>query len=221
MNPNRHFVLLYGAICYLLHWVVTLFLIAFVGNLWVRKTVDGGPGATASLSAVCINLALLTGFVAQHWIMARPWFKKLWTKWIPEPIERSTYVLMTCLTLCVLFYLWRPATGKVWEASSQFSEKFLVGVYFAGWILAIIATFPINHWELFGIRQTWLFWRGIRYSPPKPKPSIIYRVLPHPIFVGYGIAVWATPRMGWAHFTLSTALTAFILVDLKLAEGEQ
>lgn len=220
MKPNKNLVLVYGSLCYLLHWVITFYLIGFMGNMWVPKSVDIASHLSPTWFAIVADVFLLAVFIGQHWLMARPWFKRIWMRWIPEPMERSTYVLMTCVALAIMFWLWRPIANDVWLASDSISGRFLVGVYLAGWALAIVATFPINHLDLFGLRQAWLYWRGLEYTPPVATPSILYRILPHPIFVGYTIAAWAAPRMGWAHFLLSSALSLFLLVDLRLAADE-
>jgi methanethiol S-methyltransferase len=220
MKPNKNFVLVYGVFCYVLHWGITFYLIGFMGNLCVPKSVDVASQPCSTLFAIVADLLLVSLFIGQHWLMARPWFKSVWTRWVAKPIERSTYVLMTCGVLIVMFWLWQPIGNGVWLASNDISRQFLLGVYLAGWTLAIVATFPINHWDLFGIRQAWLYWRGVEYTPPTARSSTLYRILPHPIFVGYGIAAWAAPYMGWAHFLLSSALTLFLLIDVRLAGDE-
>jgi hypothetical protein len=117
--------------------------------------------------------------------------------------------------------MWQPIRGDVWLAPGESASRFLNGVYLLGWALAIASTFPINHWELFGLRQAWLYWSGREYTPPQARPSILYRILPHPIFVGYAVSLWAVPRMGWGHFLFSGVLSAFLLIDLRLAADER
>jgi protein-S-isoprenylcysteine O-methyltransferase Ste14 len=220
MNLRRTGVLMYGVFCYLLHWLITLYLIGFMGNIWWRKTIDVEITPVATLVALAVDLCVVALFIFLHWLMARPWFKRKWSCWMPPPIERSTYVLVTCLALAGVFWLWQPLNGSVWLAAGEPGYRFLTATYFAGWTLAIVATFPINHWELFGIRQAWLYWSGRDYTPPQVRKSILYRLLPHPIFVGYAVALWAAPRMGWGHFLFSAILSMFLLIDLRLAAAE-
>jgi len=220
MKLSRTFAIVYGSFCYLLHWLATFYLIGFIGNLWWPKTIDTNRKGAGPAWAVVIDVVAVMVFVLLHWMMARPWFKSAWSRWIPQPIERSTYVLTTCLTLGFLFLVWQPILGDVWLAGGETETHFLRGVYLLGWALAIYSTFPINHWELFGLRQTWLYWSGKPYTPPKDTASVVYRVLPHPIFLGYAISIWAAPRMSWGHFLLSSVLALFLLVDLRLAANE-
>jgi methanethiol S-methyltransferase len=221
MKLSRTFALFYGVFCYLLHWVTTIYLIGFLGNLWWPKTVDSAPSELHTVWALLVDLGAIVLFVFLHWLMARQWFKQRWSKWVPEPIERSTYVLTTCVILGFLFWVWQPIEGNVWLAQGEDAARFLTAIYLLGWALAIVSTFPINHWDLFGLRQVWLYWLKTPYSPPTPSGSILYRFLPHPIFVGYAISLWAARRMGWAHFLLSTVLMAFLLVDVRLAANEK
>lgn len=216
----RTVVLVYGAFCYLLHWVATVYLVGFMGNVWWVTTIDARSKTISIAWALSADILLIFLFLSLHWLMARPWFKKQSSSWIPEPIQRSTYVLTTCIALGVLFWIWQPVRGDVWSASGEKAAQFLSVVYFLGWALAVVSTFPINHWDLFGLRQAWLYWQGKEYTPPQSRPSILYRVLPHPIFVGYAVALWAAPRMGWAHFLFSAALSLFLLVDVRLAADE-
>jgi methanethiol S-methyltransferase len=220
MKLSRTFVLVYGTVCYLLHWLVTVYLIGFIGDMWWSRTIDVKLRYASTTWALSADLLLICLFIALHWLMARQWFKRWWTHWVPEPIERSTYVLTTCLVLALLFWTWQPVRGDVWVAGSVRAASFLTAVYLLAWVLAIYATFPINHWDLFGIRQAWLYWLGQEYTPPKSRPSVLYRLLPHPIFVGYAVALWAAPRMGWSRFLLSAGLSAFLLIDVRLAANE-
>lgn len=220
MTLSRHFALAYGVACYLIHWVATIWLIGFLGNLWWSKTIDVSHSEEFPRFALIVDLGLIVLFVFLHWVMARPWFKEKWTRYVPEPIERSTYVLATSLTLAFVFILWRPVGDDIWLAQGDTASRVLQVIYLLGWALAILSTFPINHWDLFGLRQVWLYWSNRAYTPPAASPSILYRLLPHPIFVGYGIALWSAARMGWAHFLFSSVLTAFLFIDVRLAAGE-
>lgn len=191
-----------------------------MGNMWWQTTIDAKPKLASAVWAWSIDLGTVVSFVVLHWIMARPWFKERWSRWVPLPMQRSTYVLTTCVVLAGLFWVWQPVRGDVWLAAGETAARTLNIIYLLAWILAISSTFPINHWDLFGIRQAWLYWRGVEYTPPRPRPSILYRFLPHPIFVGYAIALWAAARMGWAHFLFSATLSAFLLIDVRLAADE-
>jgi hypothetical protein len=151
--------------------------------------------------------------------MARDWFKNWWMRFVFAPIERSTYVLVASILLFIAFFAWRPIPNIIWETHSPFWRSLLEISYWGGWALAISATFPINHWDLFGVRQVYLFLEGIPYTPPPTYDSILYRLLPHPIFIGYALVVWSTPRMTIGHAVSATILSVFLLVDVWLAKN--
>lgn len=210
--------LVYGVACYLGHWVVLAYLMGFLIDHGVPKTIDRGPPPVEhTFPAPVLNTLLVLIFVALHWLMARGWFKKWWTKFIPHPIERSTFVLTSCLAIGAMFIFWKPIPTALWDVSDEMRSKVILAMYLLGWALAIYATFPINHWDLFGLRQVVLYFRGIPYTDPVGYDSLIYRLIPHPIFVGYAILVWTTPRMTLGHLLLASLLSAFILLDVYLS----
>lgn len=216
-------VLAYGIACYLLHWVATALLIGFLGNLVLPKTIDSGKGS-ATGAAICVDVLLLTLFVGTHWTMAQSWFKQRWTRVVPEPMERSTYVLVTSIVVGLMVLLWQPMPDPVWVASSSSAQTTMLWVYLGAWSLAILATFPIGHFELFGLRQAWLYWKVSPHTEPTPRPSplsALYDWLPHPIFIGYAVAIWAAPTMSWGRFLVASVLSLFLLVDVRLAANRR
>ena len=168
-------------------------------------------GATGPLiESLTVNVALLGLFAVQHSVMARPWFKDAWTRIVPEPAERSTYVLLSSLALVLLFWQWRPMGGVVWSVEDPTGRLVLRGLFGFGWVLLLVCTFLINHFDLFGLRQVWLYLIGkpyarLRFVTPGP-----YRLVRHPIYVAWLITFWATPTMTVAHLVFALATTAYL-----------
>jgi methanethiol S-methyltransferase len=218
----------YGVVCYLVFLCSFLYAIGFVGDVFVPKTIDSGQSA-APAAALLIDLLLLGAFAVQHSVMARPLFKAVWTKIVPRPIERSTYVLISSLLLALICWQWRPLPSTVWNVSaSGVPTGLLLAVFWLGWLTLLLATFMINHFDLFGLRQVYLRLRGLDYSPPRFTQRALYRIVRHPIMLGFLIAFWATPRMSFGHLVFSIATSGYILVgialeehDLLAAHGEQ
>src|SRR6476469_3331484 len=187
---KKVFSLFYGLVCYLAFFGTILYAIGFVGNLIVPKTIDGEPQVPL-LKAILINASLLLLFALQHSIMARPAFKTWWTSIIPHHLERSTYVLLASLCLMLLMWQWQPIGGVVWSIENEAVKNILLVVYLAGWAIVFIATFLINHFDLFGLRQVWLYFRGRPYTSLNFVMPGPYRHIRHPLYVGWMIAFWA------------------------------
>jgi len=183
----------YGVVCYAVFLASFLYSIGFVGNLVVPKTIDSHPGASVP-EALVVNLVLLGLFAVQHSVMARPGFKAAWTRIVPRTVERSTYVLISSLLLGLLFWKWQSIPAVVWHVSAPVFEAFLWALFALGWLIVLLSTFMIDHFELFGLRQVYLRLRGLDYSPPGFTQRALYGFVRHPIMLGFLIAFWATPQ---------------------------
>jgi protein-S-isoprenylcysteine O-methyltransferase Ste14 len=210
---------LYGGACYLVFLAVFLYAIGFVGNLVVPKSIDTGA-QVSPVEAVTVDLLLLGMFAVQHSVMARAAFKRRWTRLIPSPVERSTYVLVSSLLLALLFWQWRPLAGVVWEVQQPLAVVGLWGLFILGWLIVLFSTFLIDHFDLFGLRQVYLYARSKPYSPPPFHTPALYRVVRHPIMLGFVIAFWAAPVMTWGHLLFAGMTTAYILVGIRLEERD-
>lgn len=215
----RVIVFLYGLFAYATFLGVFLYCIGFVGNLLVPTSLDGAPVSPLG-KALLINAALLTIFALQHSIMARQWFKKLWTKIVPEPIERSTYVLFTNIALAALVWYWQPIGGVVWSVESQLFQTVLWALFAFGWLLVLLSTFMIDHFDLFGMRQVTLYLMKKPYTPLEFKIPWLYKYVRHPLYIGFLFAFWATPTMTMSHLLFAVATTAYILVAVRIEEGD-
>jgi methanethiol S-methyltransferase len=196
-----------------------LYAIGFVGNLLVPKTIDSGPSATLP-EAFAIDLVLLGLFAVQHSVMARPGFKTAWTRIIPRPVERSTYVLISSLLLGLIYWKWQAIPFVIWDVSAPVLKSFLLALFALGWLILLLSTFMINHFDLFGLRQVYLRMRGVDYTPPSFTQQWFYKFVRHPIMLGFVIAFWATPRMSVGHLVFSIATTGYILVGILLEERD-
>ena len=216
---NRIIAFIYGTVCYLVFLATFLFGVAFIGNFGLSKTIDGTATVTFG-QALLSNTLLLGLFAVQHSVMARPAFKRWWTRLVPKPVERSTYVLFSSLALLLLFHAWQPMGGRVWEMNDPILRGTIYGLYAGGWLLILVATFLINHFDLFGMRQVWLHLKGLPYTPLKFATPGLYRYVRHPLYVGWLLTFWAAPTMTTAHLVFALATTAYILIAIRWEERD-
>jgi protein-S-isoprenylcysteine O-methyltransferase Ste14 len=216
---GKLFAFLYGIVAYLIFAVVIIYSLGFVSGLVVPKTIDSGS-AGPLVESIIINLVLMTIFALQHSVMARPQFKKWWTRIVPQPVERSTYVLFASLALALVFWQWRPIPGVVWEVKEPTIAASLLYLGVFGWVLVFISTFMINHFELFGLHQVANNLTGKPMPALKFKTPMLYNVVRHPIYLGFIIFVWATPVMTAGHLLFAAVVTAYIFVGIALEEHD-
>lgn len=216
----RAFYLLFGLVAYLIFFWTFLYLIAFVGNFpQIPFAVDRGTEAALPV-AIGIDLALIALFGVQHSVMARAPFKAAWTRIVPVPVERSAYVLLASLCLILLFVFWRPIPAVIWSVENQIFAYILWGLFGLGWLIVLISTFLINHFDLFGLRQVWSHARGHEIPAPKFRTPFFYRFVRHPIYSGFVLAFWATPHMSAGHLLLALGMTIYILIAIGHEERD-
>lgn len=211
--------LLYGVISYFAFFGTILYAIGFTGNLFVPKSIDGDPEKSL-LTAILIDAGLLLLFALQHSIMARPGFKRWFTKYIPAPLERSTFVLLASLCLILMMWQWQPIGGVVWKVENETAKIILLVLYLIGWGIVFISTFLINHFDLFGLRQVWLCFIGKPYTQLPFRVPVFYRFVRHPLYFGFLIAFWSASTMTVTHLLFAVLTTGYILTAIQLEERD-
>jgi protein-S-isoprenylcysteine O-methyltransferase Ste14 len=210
---------IYGLVCYVIFFVTFLYMIGFVGNLVVPKSIDSAPIIPLG-HAILVDIGLLGFFGLQHSGMARLEFKERWTHIVPKPIERSTYVLFSSLCLLTLFYFWQPLGVTIWNIEDPLVRKLIYGLFGLGWLVVLISTFLINHFDLFGLRQVYCYLQNKTYEPPAFATPGPYRHVRHPLYVGFFIAFWAAPTMTAAHLVFAIATSVYIVAAIQLEERD-
>ncbi|MEX2495201.1 MAG: methanethiol S-methyltransferase [Woeseia sp.] len=209
----------YGVLAYTVFFLTFLYLIGFVGNLLVPKSIDTGA-VTSTAAAFLINFGLIALFGVQHSVMARPGFKAVWTRIVPTSIERSTYVLLASLILILLFWLWRPMGQIIWDIQATWAQYVMWAIFFGGFGLVLLSTFVIDHFDLFGLRQVMLNLRQKSYTHKDFKVALFYRFVRHPLYTGFIMAFWGAPRMTLGHLLFAAGMTAYILIAIRYEERD-
>ncbi len=210
---------LYGIFAHAFFLLVFLYFVGFLANFGVPKSIDSGPAEPFG-QALLVNIFLLALFGIQHSVMARQGFKRWWTDFVPRHIERSTYVLISNFLVVLLFWQWRPMTEVVWNVENRIGEIILWGLFGLGWLVIVISSFMINHFDLFGTRQVYLHLRGKEYAPLEFKATGFYKLVRHPLMVGWITAFWATPQMTVGHLVFAIGTTAYILIAIQIEERD-
>jgi len=215
---KRIAVFLYGVKCYGVFFATLLYAIGFLGNFGVPKSIDSGREGSAA-AALAIDGALLALFALQHSIMARPWFKRAWTRIVPEPAERSTYVLFSSAALLLMFWQWRPIGAVIWKMNGT-GAMIMLALYGAGLMIVLSSTFLINHFDLFGLRQVYLYLAARPYTPLKFRTPFFYRYVRHPLYFGWLLTFWSAPVMTVAHLFFAVMTAAYIFVAIRFEEAD-
>jgi protein-S-isoprenylcysteine O-methyltransferase Ste14 len=216
---RRLFVFFYGLVAYALFLIAILYGIGFVGNVIVPKGIDDGAILSRS-TAITLDILLLLLFAVQHNVMARPWFKDWWTKYVPRPIERSTYVAAASLILLLLYWQWQPLPEDVWNVTGAYGRGLIWTLYLTGWAVVFFSSFVIDHFELFGLRQVWFYLRGWDYASAPFSERSLYRWVRHPLMLGFIIAFWSAPTMSQGRLLFAAVTTIWILIAIQIEERD-
>ncbi len=210
--------LIYGFVSYLVFFCSMLYAMGFIGNYFVPKSIDTAVAAGLAESFL-VNLLLLGAFAIPHSVMARPAFKRWWTTIVPPHCERSTYVLLSSLLMLLIFWQWRPITTTIWHADGALAAV-LISIYWTGWLIAFSSTFMIDHFDLFGLRQVLAPLRGAAPAAPLFKTPLLYRLVRHPLMLGFLLVFWATPHMSAGHLLFAVLTTGYIIIGVSLEERD-
>jgi protein-S-isoprenylcysteine O-methyltransferase Ste14 len=219
VDVTRFIAFVYGLVCYFLFLIVFLYFIAFLANVIVPRTIDDGPPAPV-WRAVLTDFVLLAIFALQHSVMARQGFKRRWTRYVPAAMERSTYVLASTLALALLIWQWRPIPHPVWQVMDPLWGNLLLALALLGWLTAGFSTFLISHFEQFGMAQVTRHLLGRGESPPRLRTPLLYRLVRHPLYLGFLVAFWAAPVMTAGHLLFAILATLYICVGTVLEERD-
>lgn len=216
---NKMMSFLFAVVSYLVFFVAFVYAIGFLAEIMVPKSINSGTGS-GLVSSLIINLLLLGLFAVQHSLMARPFFKRWFTQYVPVQLERSIYVLLSSLLLFLLYWLWQPMTSVVWQVDSDIGQTLIWAVFAFGWLIVFLSTFMINHFDLFGLRQVWLHLQDRPYEHVPFQTRALYKFVRHPIMLGFIIAFWATPLMTQGHLLFSVMTTLYILIGIQFEEHD-
>ena len=220
---SRALALLFAILCYAIFFATFLYLIGFVGDFsFFPRTVSSPASSLPPTAAAVVDVALIALFGLQHSVMARPAFKRVWTRIVPPSVERSVYVLFASVALLIMFALWQPIAGTVWQVSPdmRWLTTILWALFWGGFGIVLVTTFLINHFELFGLQQAWLNMRGREAAAPELRQPLFYRWVAHPLYAGFFLAFWATPRMTMGHLLLAVVLSAYMLIAIRYEEHD-